>query len=84
MRVPLLLVANPRQVKFGPSVFLRSGNWKIVEEWITTTQFTIHSSTPSSNNVIVGPCVVQVEITNPGDESSISIFAEMINGTIAE
>lgn len=83
MRVPLLLVANPRQVKFGPSVFLRSGNWKIVEEWITTTQFTIHSSTPSADS-ITGPCVVQVEITNPGDESSISIFAEMINGPIAE
>jgi hypothetical protein len=79
MRVPLLLVANPRHVLSGPTVFLRTGKWRIIEEGITTTEFVVLSSTPPDfDNTISGPCNVHIEIKNPGDETSISIYAELI------
>ena len=79
MRIPLLLVANPRHTKSGPSIFLRSGKWKIIEEGITTTEFVVLSSTPPNyENELIGPCDVRVEIKNPGEEPFISIYVELI------
>lgn len=77
MRIPLLLVANPRTVKSGPTVRLSMGNWKIVKEGFKETIIAIASIAPTLSDLIVGPCDVQCTIITPGREQTISVFMEL-------
>lgn len=79
MRMALLVGATPSQNKKGPSVDLWDGQWKIVTNRVVDTIVTtFRDDVPLQNDVFDGPCKVYVEITKPGREKYISVFAERV------
>jgi hypothetical protein len=83
-RLPLLLVANPREARSGPIVRLSQGKWKIVYKGIIDTIVRIVSLPLNPVNkefvsVIDGPLTVQCIVLKPGHENNISVFVDRVN-----
>lgn len=79
-KLALLVGANPRVMKVGPKVRLYEGNWKIGFVGIVDT---LLSQQPTSNmiedgQIIKGPCEVRLHLRRSGNESIISVFAELV------
>jgi hypothetical protein len=81
LKLPLLLVADPKSVKSGPIVRIAHGKWDIVCKGIVDTVIRIVSlpltlESKEIVNHIDGPCDVQCIVLSPGKEKNISVFAE--------
>lgn len=83
MRLPLLVAARPKFTAGGPTVLLSDGCWAIVIDHVRGehSSLAIHINgngpTPLPCKHITGPCTVSVQITSPGSEDYINVFAEL-------
>jgi len=85
MELALLVGANPRNVKRGPRVRVHSGKWKIRVDGQKDSTLKLHFSDTSTTVevqdgtpiLLIDPTTVELEFTKQGNESSISVFAEL-------
>lgn len=83
MRLPLLLVANPKTTKSGPVVRLFEGRWRVVRHGILDTTLRIARLPLTSEDkeivdYIDGPVTLQCSILKAGTERNISLYVERV------
>lgn len=84
MRIPLLVGACPRLVQHTARVRLHEGKWAIMGDGVDNSDISIsHESHLGKlvrriGDVLIGPCVAQVEFDLKGSEKQVSIYAELV------
>ena len=74
-KMPLIFGADPRIIKKGATIRLKSGDWKLLPVGIVDTLYSVHYANGDRvGDVIQGDSVVQASITTPGTERVISLF----------
>lgn len=79
-KLALLVGANPRVLKSGPTVRLYEGKWKlsfvgIVDTWLSLQPV---SHMVEDGSIVEGPCSIQLHTRRIGTEPFISVFAELV------
>lgn len=82
MRIPLLISAAPNEVKFGPSVILPQGSWKLTADGVIDTQLLLRCGFQDfevgSRFDLEAHTKVFVVIVKAGSEKKITLFAQRL------
>lgn len=81
MRLPLLVAASAKTSRGGARVRLHNGTWKLALDGLTDSKLAVRCGSVvvdcEEGKCIIGPETVDVFFINRGNESSISVYAEL-------
>lgn len=86
MKFPLLIGARVSHVKESCKVPLGKGRWRVtanhVNSKLTVVDGNSHPLSQGGEIIIEGPAIIYIKIDVPGNEDSLSAFAELITNDV--